>query len=52
MSLDAYLRDVREPSEFRRDSIDGAVNIPLGELRANLSELPRDWEIWVNCEVG
>jgi NADPH-dependent 2,4-dienoyl-CoA reductase/sulfur reductase-like enzyme/rhodanese-related sulfurtransferase len=51
-ATDAYLLDVREPSEFRRDSIDGAVNIPLGQLRARMTELPRDREIWVNCEVG
>jgi NADPH-dependent 2,4-dienoyl-CoA reductase/sulfur reductase-like enzyme/rhodanese-related sulfurtransferase len=51
-TTDAYLLDVREPSEFRRDSIDGAVNIPLGELRARMTELPRDRDIWVNCEVG
>ena len=48
----AYLVDVREPHEFRRDSIDGAVNIPLGQLREKLSELPRDREIWISCEIG
>ncbi len=48
----AYLIDVREPHEFRRDSVDGAVNIPLGQLRARLHELPRDREIWICCEVG
>jgi rhodanese-related sulfurtransferase len=51
-TTDFYLLDVREPPEFRRDSIDGAVNIPLGQLRARMTELPRDREIWVNCEVG
>ena len=51
-STDAYLVDVRDPHEFRRDSIHRAVNIPLGQLRARMSELPRDREIWVNCEVG
>jgi NADPH-dependent 2,4-dienoyl-CoA reductase/sulfur reductase-like enzyme/rhodanese-related sulfurtransferase len=51
-ATDAYLLDVREPSEFRRDSIDGAVNIPLGQLRGRMAELPCDREIWVNCEVG
>ncbi len=30
----------------------GAVNIPLGQLRDRLEELPRDREIWVNCGVG
>ena len=48
----AYLVDVREPHEFRRDSIEGAVNIPLGQLRSKLQELPRNREIWVFCEIG
>lgn len=49
---DAYLLDVREPWEYNRDSIDGAANIPLGQLRARLGELPRDREIWVSCQIG
>jgi len=44
--------DVREPGEYARDHIEGAVNIPLGELRARLEELPREREIWLNCAVG
>jgi len=48
----AFLVDVREEEEFKRDSIDGAINIPLGQLRRRLSELPRDRPIWVNCGVG
>jgi NADPH-dependent 2,4-dienoyl-CoA reductase/sulfur reductase-like enzyme/rhodanese-related sulfurtransferase len=44
--------DVRDPAEFESGHIPGAVNIPLNELRARLSELPKDKEIWVNCKVG
>jgi NADPH-dependent 2,4-dienoyl-CoA reductase/sulfur reductase-like enzyme/rhodanese-related sulfurtransferase len=51
-STSAFILDVREPHEFRAGSIEGAVNIPLGELRARLEELPRSREIWVNCRVG
>ncbi len=51
-ATDAYLLDVREPFEFRRDSIDGTVNIPLGQLRARMGELPRNREIWVSCGIG
>jgi len=49
---DALLVDVRDPDEFAGDHIDGAVNIPLGELRERLEELPRDREIWLNCAIG
>ena len=43
---------MREPSEVRAGSIEGAVNIPLGQLRARMNELPRDREIRVVCGVG
>ncbi len=49
---DALILDVRQPEEYARDHIDGAVNIPLGELRGRHAELPRDREIWVNCAIG
>jgi rhodanese-related sulfurtransferase len=48
----AFLLDVREVKEFRSGAIEGAVNIPLGQLRARMNELPHDREIWVNCRVG
>ena len=48
----AFVLDVREPKEFEAGTIPGAVNIPLGQLRARLDELPRDNEIWVTCGVG
>jgi rhodanese-related sulfurtransferase len=44
--------DVREPLEFKRGHVEGAVHIPLGELRRRMNELPRDREIWVYCYVG
>jgi rhodanese-related sulfurtransferase len=34
------------------ESAPGAVNIPLGQLRARLGELPRDREINVICRSG
>jgi NADPH-dependent 2,4-dienoyl-CoA reductase/sulfur reductase-like enzyme/rhodanese-related sulfurtransferase len=51
-SSDAFLLDVREPHEFLAGAIPGAVNIPLSQLRARISELPQSQEIWVNCAVG
>ena len=44
--------DVREPVEFRGGNVDGSINIPLGQLRDRLEELPRNREIWVHCGVG
>jgi rhodanese-related sulfurtransferase len=45
----AFLLDVRNPLELVVESVPGAVNIPLGELRARLGELPRDREILLIC---
>jgi NADPH-dependent 2,4-dienoyl-CoA reductase/sulfur reductase-like enzyme/rhodanese-related sulfurtransferase len=44
--------DVRDPDEFEAGAIDEAINIPLGQLRDRLEELPRKQEIWINCGVG
>jgi rhodanese-related sulfurtransferase len=38
--------------ELAVENIPGAVNIPLGELRKRLDELPRDCEINVVCRSG
>ncbi|RLQ94525.1 CoA-disulfide reductase [Falsibacillus albus] len=46
-----YLLDVREPEERECGFITGSVNIPLGELRDRLQELP-DQHIYVSCQVG
>ena len=47
-----FLLDVREPVELAVESAPGAVNIPMGQLRSRLSELPRDREILVVCRSG
>ena len=44
-----FLLDVRNPPEIVVESVPGAVNIPLPELRARLGELPRDREILIIC---
>jgi NADPH-dependent 2,4-dienoyl-CoA reductase/sulfur reductase-like enzyme/rhodanese-related sulfurtransferase len=44
-----FLLDVRQPVELVVENVPGAVNIPLGELRKRLGELPRDREIHIIC---
>ena len=48
----AFLLDVRGPTELAVESVPGAVNIPLPQLRARLCELPRDREILTICRSG
>jgi peroxiredoxin family protein/TusA-related sulfurtransferase/rhodanese-related sulfurtransferase len=47
-----YLIDVREPIERDMGMIEGSVNIPLGELRERLGEIPVGQDIYVYCQVG
>jgi phage shock protein E len=49
----ARLVDVRSPEEFASEHLDGAVNIPVGELEQRLSELePKDKPVVVYCASG
>jgi rhodanese-related sulfurtransferase len=47
-----FLLDVREPAELAVENVPEALDIPLGQLRARLGELPRDREIHVICRSG
>ena len=49
---DIFLLDVRTKEEHQLGSIDGAVNIPLDDLRKHLDEIPKDKKIIVFCGVG
>jgi NADPH-dependent 2,4-dienoyl-CoA reductase/sulfur reductase-like enzyme/peroxiredoxin family protein/rhodanese-related sulfurtransferase/TusA-related sulfurtransferase len=46
------LIDVREPIEREMGFIPGSINIPLGELRDRIDELPKDQTIYLTCQVG
>ena len=47
-----FLLDVREKAEFELGSLPGARNIPLGDLRKRLAELPRGRMIYIFCQSG
>ena len=47
-----FLLDVREPVELAVESEPGVLNIPIGQLRSRLGELPRDKELLVICRSG
>lgn len=49
---DATLLDVRTDSEFKKGSIDGAVNISVDTLRDNLSKLDKEKPIYAYCQIG
>jgi len=47
-----FLLDVREPGEYAAGHVEGAINIPLSQLRQRLDELPPNREVWMYCAVG
>lgn len=47
-----YLLDIRTEEEYSLGNINGSVNIPLDELRDRMDEIPKDRNIYVNCQVG
>ncbi len=49
---DVYLLDVRSPEEHGEGHAEGAVNIPVDELEARLTELPRNRSIVTLCGKG
>ncbi len=46
------LVDVRTPDEYALGYISGAVNIPVDDLRARMSEIPADKPVLLYCGVG
>jgi hydroxyacylglutathione hydrolase len=53
-ALDAHslLVDVREPAEYTRGHISGAVNLPQAELATRLAELPCEDTVYLVCSMG
>ena len=51
---DLVVLDIRGENEFKRSHIDDdrVINIPLGELRARSSEIPKDKKILTICLLG
>jgi NADPH-dependent 2,4-dienoyl-CoA reductase/sulfur reductase-like enzyme/rhodanese-related sulfurtransferase len=47
-----FFLDVRNPDEVAAVGLPGAVNIPLGQLRDRLAEVPRDKEVVTFCKIS
>jgi len=47
-----FIVDVREEIEVELGSIEGAINIPINDLRDQLDKLPKDRTILLYCAVG
>lgn len=49
---DAYVIDVRPNVSYRVKTIEGAVNIPVTQLRERVSEIPTDKKVVLFCDKG
>ncbi len=47
-----FLVDVREQAEWDEAHIDGATFLPLSQLEARFSELPKDKSLILQCRSG
>jgi len=47
-----FLLDVRTVGEYERGHLEGAVNIPIDELRNRLDDIPRERPVLVYCHTG
>ena len=53
--MDRIIIDVREPEEYDRGHVPGAINIPPNEIMAGatkLADVPKDTELVLYCVSG
>ena len=53
--MDRLIIDVREPEEYSRGHVDGAINIPPSELMSGatkLKDVPKNTELILYCVSG
>lgn len=53
--MDRLIIDVREPEEYAREHVDGAINIPPNQLMVGadrLKKTPKDTELILYCVSG
>lgn len=48
----AFIVDVRGKAGYDSGHIKGAINIPLGEFRDRMDEIPKDQPVYFHCGVG
>jgi glyoxylase-like metal-dependent hydrolase (beta-lactamase superfamily II)/rhodanese-related sulfurtransferase len=49
---DLLVLDVRRPGEYEGGHVPNAINIPLSELPASISNIPGDWPLAIICASG
>ena len=50
--LKVQLIDIREPYELKEGSIEGSINIPMGDFLENLDQLNKSKQIVIYCNTA
>ena len=50
--LKVQLIDIREPYELKEGSIEGSINIPMGDFLENLDQLDKSKQIVIYCNTA
>lgn len=48
----AFIGDVRDEESYRMGQIKTAVNIPIGQIRQRMEEIPKDRPVYLYCKTG
>jgi hydroxyacylglutathione hydrolase len=48
----ARVLDVRQQTEWDAGHLEGSAHLFVGDLRAQIGEIPRDREVWTVCATG
>ena len=49
---DAFIIDIRRNETYNMGHLTNAVNIPLGQIRDRLDEIPKDRPVYIQCTIG
>jgi len=52
LNAGALLVDVREPNEWEKTRVGGALLIPLGDVETRRDEIPKDRDVILICRSG
>ena len=48
----AFIGDVRDEESYRMGQIKTVVNIPIGQIRQRMEEIPKDRPVYLYCKTG
>ena len=47
-----FIVDIRTEDDYKRGSLQNAINIPMAQLKERMAQLPKDKTIYLLCHTG